>query len=128
LWDGKGNIGAVGDWLHSPCLEGAWCSGYRLANWIASESCRKTDVGLEGGKFVAAGSASGIGDFGEENDANLDSKPDGKGNGKGKSGNNGYVWTDDGQIVGGGGQASNASQKKGRRWGAKDKSKDTAGY
>ena len=74
VYDATYGVGACGDWLLEPSIEGAWESGRRLANWICKEldEGSKTgpsvfSVGLppNGGKFKASQSASqnGIASF-----------------------------------------------------------------
>ena len=68
LYDGTFGVGACGDWLLQPSIEGAWESGRRLANWILKEKVNlgeDSTVGLpsQGGKFERVKTANGIASF-----------------------------------------------------------------
>jgi len=76
VYDAEHGVGACGDWLLEPSIEGAWESGRRLANWMTQEITNegedeKRSVGLpdrvsdQGGRFVANASVlqNGIGSF-----------------------------------------------------------------
>ena len=107
-YDGRGGVGACGDWILDPSVAGAWESGRRLANHLltAQELDSKLSVGLpdkvpndDSGKFEPSRSAlgSGIGTipvspnsaefvFPKSNDNQQSNRPRG-GRGKGGRGN-----------------------------------------
>ena len=60
LWDAEHGIGAVGDWLWQPSIEGAWLSGLDLAEHLSAAVGQTR--GFDG-RFVAS-AAAGIGDVG----------------------------------------------------------------
>eukprot|EP00816_Leptocylindrus_hargravesii_P003112 CAMPEP_0196824210 /NCGR_PEP_ID=MMETSP1362-20130617/90899_1 /TAXON_ID=163516 /ORGANISM="Leptocylindrus danicus, Strain CCMP1856" /LENGTH=467 /DNA_ID=CAMNT_0042204389 /DNA_START=44 /DNA_END=1447 /DNA_ORIENTATION=+ len=70
VFDDDFGVGACGDWLLDPSMEGAWESGRRLANWMNQAEVggkKSSSVGLPPfGKFKrsAASMDSGIGSFG----------------------------------------------------------------
>jgi len=70
VYDGRGGVGACGDWILDPSVAGAWESGRRLANHLltAQELDSKLSVGLpdkvpkeDSGKFEPSRSALGSG-------------------------------------------------------------------
>ena len=66
IYDGKFGVGACGDWLLEPSLEGAWESGKNLADWMkrsVEEKKKSATVGLPpyGGKFKRNQSSSETG-------------------------------------------------------------------
>ena len=70
VYDGRGGVGACGDWILDPSVAGAWDSGRRLANHLltAQELDSKLSVGLpdkvpneDSGKFEPSRSALGSG-------------------------------------------------------------------
>jgi len=70
VYDGRGGVGACGDWILDPSVAGAWESGRRLANHLltAQELDSKLSVGLpdkvpkeDSGKFIPSRSALGSG-------------------------------------------------------------------
>ena len=70
VYDGRGGVGACGDWILDPSVAGAWESGRRLANHLltAQELDSKLSVGLpdkvpneDSGKFEPSRGALGSG-------------------------------------------------------------------
>ena len=70
VYDGRGGVGACGDWILDPSVAGAWESGRRLANHLLTtqELDSKLSVGLpdkvpneDSGKFEPSRSALGSG-------------------------------------------------------------------
>jgi len=70
VYDGRGGVGACGDWILDPSVAGAWESGRRLANHLltAQELDSKLSVGLpdkvpkdDSGKFEPSSGALGSG-------------------------------------------------------------------
>jgi hypothetical protein len=58
LYDSQYNVGACGDWLLESSVAGAWESGRRLAEFIASDP--ESSVGLEG-RFQASTAVDKVG-------------------------------------------------------------------
>lgn len=62
-FDAEHQVGIAGDWLHSPCLEGAALSGLRIAEAIVSHSSGKSfSVGLNK-QFRSSTTSDSIGAF-----------------------------------------------------------------
>ena len=110
-WDAAGQLGTCGDWLwpRGACIEGAYMSGLKMADHIASLSSCSAEMGGEGTSRGLAGAfASGTGGLGAVGEkAQL--QPRGSNNG-GKGKGRGIA-----QMSGGkGGRSGNTLQRSGR--------------